>query len=134
MSTASTTKVKSHLVAAAEREDRASAVLAGYLRKKNSGGHWQKRWFEIVGHYFVYYKVKINDVLLSVLRVRGETLAESRFCGNALCDGPVQGALEPAAHAHSCVCTVFLWDYRRPSVQSWSLVVILPVGRKVPTL
>jgi hypothetical protein len=44
---------KGHLVEAAERIDRATALLKGYLKKKNSAGHWQKRWFEIVGHYFV---------------------------------------------------------------------------------
>ncbi len=39
---------------AAEKLDRAAAAMKGYLKKKNSAGHWQKRWFEIVGQYFVY--------------------------------------------------------------------------------
>lgn len=30
--------------------------LAGYLRKRNRHDQWQKRFFEVVDHYFVYYK------------------------------------------------------------------------------
>jgi len=60
-------KTKSPLVLAAERIDRRTALLAGYLRKKNSADKWQKRWFEIVQApatpgqaapppFWVYYK------------------------------------------------------------------------------
>lgn len=31
-------------------------MIKGYLRKENSAGKWQKRWFEVVGRFFVYYK------------------------------------------------------------------------------
>lgn len=49
-------KPKPVLVVAAERLDRRTALLTGYLRKKNSSNRWQKRYFEIVGQYWVYYK------------------------------------------------------------------------------
>jgi hypothetical protein len=39
-------KTKSALVVAAESLDRRQALLAGYLRKHNSQGRWQKRYFE----------------------------------------------------------------------------------------
>eukprot|EP01138_Halocafeteria_seosinensis_P003434 gb/GECG01003510.1/.p1 GENE.gb/GECG01003510.1/~~gb/GECG01003510.1/.p1 ORF type:complete len:124 (+),score=8.77 gb/GECG01003510.1/:1-372(+) len=52
----STPRAKSHLVRLAEMEDRNKAPIKGYLKKENSQKRWQKRWFEIVGHYFVYYK------------------------------------------------------------------------------
>lgn len=39
-------KLKSALVVAAEAIDRRSALLSGYLRKHNSQGRWQKRYFE----------------------------------------------------------------------------------------
>ena len=32
-------------------------LLPGYLLKENSAGRWQRRWFEILDHFFVYYKV-----------------------------------------------------------------------------
>jgi hypothetical protein len=51
-----TPRVKSSLVIAAERIDRQAAVCSGYLRKQNAEGRWQRRYFEIVGNYFVYYK------------------------------------------------------------------------------
>ena len=44
-------KPKPALVVAAERLDRRTALLTGYLRKKNSANRWQKRYFEIVGQY-----------------------------------------------------------------------------------
>src|SRR4051812_21146681 len=49
-------KPKSALVIAAERLDRRTATFSGYLRKKNSANRWQKRYFEIVSNYWVYYK------------------------------------------------------------------------------
>jgi hypothetical protein len=47
---------KSALVLAAEACDRSRAAMRGWLRKKNSQEKWQKRWFELVDHYWVYYK------------------------------------------------------------------------------
>lgn len=49
------------LVLAAERVDRARALLSGYLRKRNSSGRWQRRYFQILPgergvSYFVYAK------------------------------------------------------------------------------
>ena len=49
-------KNKSALVVQAEQLDRRGALFSGYLRKHNSAGRWQRRFFEIVGHYWVYYK------------------------------------------------------------------------------
>lgn len=54
--TEANSKNKSALVVQAEAMDRDSALLRGYVRKHNSQGRWQKRWFEIVGHFWVYYK------------------------------------------------------------------------------
>jgi hypothetical protein len=62
-----TNKSKGTLVAVAERYPRSSAVMSGYLRKRNSEGKWQKRYFEIVGQYFVYYKSKQSDEMLCAL-------------------------------------------------------------------
>jgi hypothetical protein len=62
-----TTKSKGTLVTQAERFSRSSAAVAGYLKKKNSAGKWQKRWFEVVGQYFVYYKSKTSDEMLCAL-------------------------------------------------------------------
>jgi len=47
---------KSSLVLAAEKVDRRTALLAGFLRKKNSEERWQKRYFELLGNFWVYYK------------------------------------------------------------------------------
>ena len=49
----SASRGKSSLVIAAESIDRASATATGYLRKHNSQARWQKRYFELVGHYWV---------------------------------------------------------------------------------
>jgi len=49
-------KPKSALVLAAEKIDPRTAVLTGYLRKQNSAGRWQKRWFSLLGQYWVYAK------------------------------------------------------------------------------
>jgi hypothetical protein len=57
-------KVKSALVVAAERMDRQAALCSGYLRKQNSEGKWQRRYFEIVGNFFVYYKRHDSPVML----------------------------------------------------------------------
>jgi len=62
-----TTKSKSNLVHVAEGFSRSSAVIKGYLKKKNSNGKWQKRYFEIVGQYFVYYKNKESDEMLCAM-------------------------------------------------------------------
>lgn len=58
---------KSSLVAAAERHARSSAVMAGSLRKMNSAGRWQKRYFEVVGQFFVYYKNKASEDMLCAM-------------------------------------------------------------------
>lgn len=54
-------KNKSPLVLEAEKIDRRTALLSGTLRKLNSQDKWQKRYFEIVGHYWVYYKSNASD-------------------------------------------------------------------------
>src|SRR5690349_17513925 len=33
-----------------------NSPLTGYLYKKASTGKWQKRYFEINGHYLIYYR------------------------------------------------------------------------------
>lgn len=58
---------KSALVLAAEAVPRSAASLSGYLRKKNSADKWQKRWFEIVGQYWVYYKRAEDSTLLCAM-------------------------------------------------------------------
>ncbi len=40
---------------------------AGYLMKEASTGRWQRRWFEIVGHYLVYYKTKEDTLMLCAM-------------------------------------------------------------------
>jgi hypothetical protein len=62
-----TTKSKSNLVQVAEGYSRKNAVIKGYLKKRNSNGKWQKRYFEIVGQYFVYYKNKESDEMLCAM-------------------------------------------------------------------
>ncbi|KAA0154764.1 hypothetical protein FNF29_02293 [Cafeteria roenbergensis] len=47
---------KSPLLLEAMGCDRARAHIRGYLRKRNRHDQWQKRFFEVVDHYFVYYK------------------------------------------------------------------------------
>lgn len=49
-------KAKSSLVLAAERIDRREALLQGFLRKKNSAEKWQRRYFLLLSHYWVYCK------------------------------------------------------------------------------
>lgn len=60
-------KTKSTLVLAAERYDRRTAVISGYLRKRNSENRWQKRYFEIVGNYWVYYKTDTSQDMLCAM-------------------------------------------------------------------
>lgn len=60
-------KVKSGLVLSAEKIDRRTALLTGYLRKKNSQNRWQKRYFEIVGQYWVYYKTHTSGEMLCAM-------------------------------------------------------------------
>jgi len=40
---------------------------AGYLRKLNRHQHWQKRYFEVVDHFFVYYKRDDSPDLLCAM-------------------------------------------------------------------
>ncbi len=42
---------------------------SGYLLKKSTGGDWQKRYFEINGHYLVYYKTHKMTKLLAAVAV-----------------------------------------------------------------
>ena len=60
-------KSKSPLVIEAEKIDRRTALLSGHLRKLNSQEKWQKRWFEIVGQYWVYYKRAEDSTLLCAM-------------------------------------------------------------------
>lgn len=60
-------KSKSSLLLAAEKIDRRAALLSGYLRKKNSGNKWQKRYFEIVGNFWVYYKSASSPEMLCAM-------------------------------------------------------------------
>lgn len=60
-------KQKSSLLVAAEKIDRRTALLSGYLRKKNSQNKWQKRYFEIVGNYWVYYKSASSSEMLCAM-------------------------------------------------------------------
>jgi hypothetical protein len=73
-------KVKSALVVAAERLDRQSAVCSGYLRKQNSEGKWQRRYFEILvgsnGAFFVYYKRHDSPVMLCSMDLWRATVPE----------------------------------------------------------
>lgn len=60
-------KAKSNIVVAAERIDRRTALLTGYLHKKNSADKWQKRYFEIVDRFFVYYKNHSSPEMLCAM-------------------------------------------------------------------
>ncbi len=41
--------------------------MSGYLRKKNSANRWQKRYFEIVANYWVYYKSSTSPEMLCAM-------------------------------------------------------------------
>lgn len=60
-------KAKSGLVLAAERVDRRTAMLTGDLKKKNSAEKWQRRYFEILDHYWVYYKSRGSGEMLCAM-------------------------------------------------------------------
>ena len=60
-------KGKSSLVIAAEMVDRSTSLISGYLRKHNSQSKWQRRYFEVIGHYFVYYKTRDSPEMLCAM-------------------------------------------------------------------
>ncbi len=45
-------------------------VVRGYLQKRSTTGHWNKRWFAVHGHYLSYYKADPNQVCRSCARAR----------------------------------------------------------------
>jgi hypothetical protein len=47
------------------RKSTHGAPLSGYLHKKSRGGSWQKRFFDVNGHYLNYYKDKSKSALLA---------------------------------------------------------------------
>lgn len=55
-----------------------------YLRKENSAGKWQKRWFEVVGRYFVYYKRSDSPNMLCAMDLWKAHTPESA-CRCVLC-------------------------------------------------
>lgn len=81
-------KPKSQLVTQAEQEDRQRALIKGYLRKENSASKWQKRWFEVVGRYFVYYKTSESPGMLCAMDLyrasTPEVVTQPDEAGNAV--------------------------------------------------
>ena len=54
-------------------------MIKGYLRKENSAGKWQKRWFEVVGRFFVYYKRADSPSMLCAMDLWKAHTPESEF-------------------------------------------------------
>lgn len=84
--------------------DRASASMRGYLLKDTSTGRWQRRWFEIMGRFFVYYKTQEDSEMLCAMDLR---LAKNI---HVVVDGVVPVGTGPAAPRQAfSLC----WDKKR---------------------
>ena len=60
-----------------DEADAATVTLSGYLGKKSGGlvGKYQMRFFELSGHYLLYYATKKKEDLLGTVDMDGATSA-----------------------------------------------------------
>ena len=103
----------------------AVCVNPGVLRKLSSSGNWQRRWFEIVSHYFVYYKVGgLRGVAWALMTAwglcRDPTRAPFSICGDTVGERvlPPCCACAPlwmqTQESRQMLCALDLWTAERP--------------------
>jgi hypothetical protein len=104
------------------------ALLAGYLQKETAAGLWQKRWFEIVSHYLVYYKTKDDVRMLCAMDLWLVRCLQLRSCR-----APV-GHSFPWGH-----CSSRAWTRTRSAVlcggdmPRWDTLTVVPRAPRAAT-
>lgn len=112
-----TTKSKGNLVTTAERiRQTLTPSCAGYLKKHNSAGKWQKRYFEIVGgQYFVYYKNKDSKDMLCAMDLWRASAPELVTVGSSAAAAAIKAGAGGEGGADPTAATDFAitWDRYR---------------------